>query len=100
MDWHERIRQLELILANEEHQVHDDEYIPVGESMVPHDEENLLQIEANEDIQNEEHQDDGEDLPYYSDSEDGDDLPYYSDSEGPYPVVYTLDVTFDCKVME
>ena len=24
----------------------------------------------------------------------------YTDSEGPYPIIYTLDVTFDCKVME
>ena len=26
--------------------------------------------------------------------------PVYADSYGPEPVVYTFDVTFDCKVME
>ena len=48
-DWHERIKHLEIILSNEESDsvMYDD--IPIGDSVVPHDDEDLLQIEARED---------------------------------------------------
>ena len=49
LDWHERIKQLEIILSSEAGHAHADESIPMGESVVPHDDENLLQIEADED---------------------------------------------------
>ena len=68
LDWHERIRQLEIILGNEEGQIHADEDITMGESMVPHDEENLLHIEADEDA---ERRIEGEDPPQHSESESG-----------------------------
>ena len=80
VDWHNRIKQLENILGNQQDQSEEEEDIPMGELIVPHGEENLLQIEADEDAQ--EH---NEEEPAKEDSEGDDCMGSDSDEPDHYP---------------